>query len=1033
MSSDPGWTLDPGTAPYQWQYGTPTGSGGDPTSGHTGTKVVGYNLSGQYPNSMSSTQYATTPAFSTVGYTGVSMDFWRWLGVESSSYDHASIQVWDGTTWTTVWNHTSGTVTDTAWTHMGPQESGALKITLPASASNNPTVKIRWGMGTTDSSVTYCGWNIDDVQVTGVPMSPLSVTINQASGQADPTTGTPINFTVVFNEPVTDFATGDVTVSGTAPGTKVGTVTGSGTTYNVAVSGMTGSGTVIATLGGGVAHDSGGNPNNASISTDNTVTYDVTAPTVTINQASGQADPAGSSPINFTVVFSESLTDFATGDVTLGGTAPGTLVGTVTGSGTTYNVAVSGMTDAGTVVATLAAGVAHDAAGNASAASTSTDNTVTYVVSPMVTINQATGQVDPTRVSPINFTVVFNKAVVDFATGDVTLGGTAPGTLVGTVTGSGTTYNVAVSGMTDDGTVVATLAAGVAHDAAGHPNLASTSTDNTVTYDTTPPGVTINQAAAQADPTAASPVNFTVVFTESVADFTSADVTLGGTAPGTLAAAVTGSGTTYNVAASGMTCGGTVVATLAAGVAHDAAGNASTASTSTDNAVTYVFVPPVYTASMDADPGWTFDAGSAPYQWQYGTPSGGGSYNHDPVSGHTGSKVVGYNLSGDYPNSMTSTQYATTPAFTTVGYTSLKLGFWRWLGVESSSYDHASIQVWDGTTWTTVWQNTTSTTADSAWTYCEYALPASVSDKPAVQIRWGMGTTNTSVTYPGWNIDDVQVTGTPLGILQPGSIEGDKWSDLNNDGVRDAGEPTVPGWTIYLDLDNDGQRQTGEPSTVTDASGHYAFADLAGGTYTYTVREVPKTGWTQTYPGQWRRHGGPRRRAGGHGQRLRQLLDFRPNRGRQVERPERRRHSRRRRADPAGLDDLPGPQQQRPARPRHHHGRAGQLRPRHRPEHRRSGPDPHRPRHRRVQQSGPGLDGKFPFDRDDGLWPHRQHDLVQRVERVVGRLRRCGFDGQPRRHLRRLQRRGPTAGLQFGGASWRLTSRPCSRPGRWGR
>jgi peptidoglycan/xylan/chitin deacetylase (PgdA/CDA1 family) len=46
---------------------------------------------------------------------------------------------------------------------------------------------------------------------------------------------------------------------------------------------------------------------------------------------------------------------------------------------------VSGMTKAGTVIATLAAGVAHDTAGNASLASTSTDNTVTLSSVPSVT------------------------------------------------------------------------------------------------------------------------------------------------------------------------------------------------------------------------------------------------------------------------------------------------------------------------------------------------------------------------------------------------------------------------------------------------------------------------------------------------------------------------------------------------------------------------------------------------------------------------------------------------------------------------
>jgi hypothetical protein len=102
----------------------------------------------------------------------------------------------------------------------------------------------------------------------------------------------------------------------------------------------------------------------------------LTALDVTINQAAGQADPSGTSPINFTVVFTHAVTNFATGDVTLGGTA-GATTAVVTGSATTYNVAVSGMTTSGTVIASITAGVASDAAGNLNAASTSTDNTVT--------------------------------------------------------------------------------------------------------------------------------------------------------------------------------------------------------------------------------------------------------------------------------------------------------------------------------------------------------------------------------------------------------------------------------------------------------------------------------------------------------------------------------------------------------------------------------------------------------------------------------------------------------------------------------
>jgi len=78
-----------------------------------------------------------------------------------------------------------------------------------------------------------------------------------------------------------------------------------------------------------------------------------------------------------------------------------------------------------------------------------------------------------------------------------------------------------------------------------------------------------------------------VVFSTAVTGFTSAGVTLGGTA-GPTTAVVTGSGTTYNVAVSGMTQTGTVTASVVAGAANDLAGNPNTASSGTDNSVTYV-------------------------------------------------------------------------------------------------------------------------------------------------------------------------------------------------------------------------------------------------------------------------------------------------------------------------------------------------------------------------------------------------------------------------------------------------------------
>src|SRR5687767_3591227 len=338
-------------------------------------------------------------------------------------------------------------------------------------AGSNPNL----ASTSTDNTVTYD--------------TPPTVTINQAAGQADPTSASPILFTVTFNEAVTGFATGDVTLSGTA-GATTATVSGSGAIYTVTVSGMTNSGTVIASINAGVAIDAGSNPNLASTSTDNTVTYNVPVdpqPTVTINQGSTQVDPTSTSPIIFDVVFSEPVTGFATGDVTLSGTA-GATTSVVSGSGATYTLTVSRMTTSGTVIASINAGVAIDAGSNPNLASTSTDNTVTYNVPvdppPTVTINQGSTQVDPTSTSPIIFDVVFSEPVTGFATGDVTLSGTA-GATTAVVSGSGATYTVTVSGMTTSGTVIASINAGVAIDAGSNPNLASASTDNTVTYNAT--------------------------------------------------------------------------------------------------------------------------------------------------------------------------------------------------------------------------------------------------------------------------------------------------------------------------------------------------------------------------------------------------------------------------------------------------------------------------------------------------------------------------------------------------------------------
>jgi hypothetical protein len=418
-----------------------------------------------------------------------------------------------------------------------------------------------------------------------------TVVVDQAAAQADPAAGSPIEFTVVFSEPVTGFDASDVNLSAsTAGGTLTAAVSGSGTIYSVSVSGMTSPGGVVVTIPGGAAVDLAGNASGASTSTDNVVAFNNTAPTVTINQATGQAESVSDGPVMFTVVFSKSVTGFGPSSISLAGsTVDGNLNVDVTGSDTTYTVTVTGMEGTGLVMASIPAGVVADLLGNQNVASTSSDRVVRFDdVPPAATIDQAANQVEPTG-GLVAFTVVFSEPVFGFSASDVSLAGsTAGGALTATLTGSGTTYTVTVTGMASPGTVVASIPAGAATDGAGNPSAAATSTDNVVLFDNTAPTVTVVQADGQVDPAAGGPVLFTVTFGAPVTGFDASDVSLlGSTAGGTLTATVTGSGATYTVAVDGMTTAGDVVLTIPAGAALDAAGNTSLVSTSTDNRVTF--------------------------------------------------------------------------------------------------------------------------------------------------------------------------------------------------------------------------------------------------------------------------------------------------------------------------------------------------------------------------------------------------------------------------------------------------------------
>ncbi len=73
------------------------------------------------------------------------------------------------------------------------------------------------------------------------------------------------------------------------------------------------------------------------------------------------------------------------------------------------------------------------------------------------------------------------------------------------------------------------------------------------------------------------------------------------------------------------------------------------------------------------------------------------------------------------------------------------------------------------------------------------------------------------------------------------TITGQKYEDLNGNGVKDAGEPPLAGFTVTID-----GSVLGSDSAVTDSNGTWTITGVGGGIHHIT--EVTPAGWTKTAP-----------------------------------------------------------------------------------------------------------------------------------------------------------------------------------------
>jgi len=421
------------------------------------------------------------------------------------------------------------------------------------SIPNTDSFWIRW----TDLDATGAddGLVVDDfslIPLSDPPIIDPPVVSSMLRANTSPTNAASVDFTVTFSKAVTVVDSTDFTLSTT--GISAATITGvsgSGTTYTVSVNTGTGSGTLrLDVVDDDTIIDSLLNPlggvgsGNGNFSTGETYTIDKSAPSIAI--ASTSVNPTNISPIPVTFTFSEAVTGFLAGDVTV---VNGT-VNNFSGSGSTYSANIIPISN-GSITIDVAAGAAVDAAGNGNTAA-SQFSIIYDSIAPTVTVEQASAQLDPTGSFPIHFTTTFTEPinVSTFTASDVLLSGTAGAStseISQIAPHNGTTFNIAVSGMSVSGTVRAALPANAVRDVAGNNSTSSTSIDNTVTYDITAPNVS-SVLRTNASPTNAASVNFTVTFSKAVTGIDGTDFTVDTTGiSGAAVTGVSGSGTTYTV------------------------------------------------------------------------------------------------------------------------------------------------------------------------------------------------------------------------------------------------------------------------------------------------------------------------------------------------------------------------------------------------------------------------------------------------------------------------------------------------------
>ncbi len=177
--------------------------------------------------------------------------------------------------------------------------------------------------------------------------------------------------------------------------------------------------------------------------------------------------------------------------------------------------------------------------------------------------------------------------------------------------------------------------------------------------------------------------------------------------------------------------------------------------------------------------GSTWQRGAAvAYTSSAGYPTLNGTQANEPgvdfTPGSSDNMILGDKIGADYDNLIQVPYRATSPCVNCTSASSVELRFMRYIGVgdggTATGHDGMSVQVsHDSTNWTTLWLNPAypsvyvmnGATCDSGWTLQVFDISAVAANRPCVQVRFNLGTTDAANQYTGWCLDDVEIRATP--------------------------------------------------------------------------------------------------------------------------------------------------------------------------------------------------------------------------------------------------------------------------------